>query len=348
MRRSLSSCVAIGLLFFFSSGRARANPSAHLVYVRGPGADVCPNEDAVRQAVATRLGYDPFFFSAPTTIVVEVNRDGPRFAAQVKLVDSQGIERGTRHLTTHTGQCADLIGTLALTISIAVDPLSLNVPPVSSPSQTAAASAGPPPETAAAPSANAPPATPAPMPLATSTVVIAPDAPEHPKRGPPLSSAAKRIFAGISLLGSVGMALAPTAGATVFAGARLGSLSIQAEGRIDLPVEAPNPPPSRSWALLGSVVGCGHMTSVFVCALAGFESIWASGQAVVPRDAVTLVALGGIRLGTEIAATDRFALVPFIEAVAPIPTPKIQIDGSTVHEFFVVAGDAGISGLARF
>lgn len=35
-----------------------ASPSSRLVYVRGRGAETCPDEAALRAAVAARLGYD--------------------------------------------------------------------------------------------------------------------------------------------------------------------------------------------------------------------------------------------------------------------------------------------------
>ena len=73
---------------------ACAAPSARLVYVRGPGAERCPSEAAVRAAVSARLGYDPFFDWARETIFVEIQR-GPRaFRVLVKLVGADNLQRG--------------------------------------------------------------------------------------------------------------------------------------------------------------------------------------------------------------------------------------------------------------
>ncbi|HTB78034.1 MAG TPA: hypothetical protein VK762_32540, partial [Polyangiaceae bacterium] len=190
MRPRLSSPIAAAIVLW--TMQAGANPSARLVYVRGPGADLCPNEEAVRKAVATRLGYDPFFLSAPTTIFVEASRDGDHFAAVVKLVDDQGVERGTRHLQSHTRDCGDLIGTLALTISLVVDPVSLASTPTP-PDASAAPTMAPPTPPPTAPVASSPPATPPP-------VVTPPTAPERPQAAGRTGGTA--FFAGASVLGS--------------------------------------------------------------------------------------------------------------------------------------------------
>jgi hypothetical protein len=274
MRAWLSSW--IGAAIALSTSIAGANPSARLLYVRGPGADLCPNEDAVRASVAARLGYDPFFLSAPTTILVEIARDGDRFAARVKLIDSHGVERGTRRLATPTGDCADLIGTLSLTISLVIDPVSLAVAPAA-PDPSAEAPVPPP-----------PPAAPVP--------VAVPAAAAERSPAPPRADA-MRFFAGVSVLGSLGSALAPTAGAAVFGGARRGWGSLRVEARGDLPASATTPPAARSWALVASAVPCAHWRSAFACATVGVESIQASGEAAEPRNAETLVAILGGRLG---------------------------------------------------
>ena len=169
MRPRLSSPIAAAIVLW--TLHAGANPSARLVYVRGPGADLCPNEEAVRKAVAGRLGYDPFFLSAPTTIFVEASRDGDHFAAVVKLIDDQGVERGTRHLQSQTRDCGDLIGTLALTISLVVDSRSLASSLASTPT---------PPDGSAA-STTPPPTSPATAPVASSSQ----PAPPPPVAAPP-------------------------------------------------------------------------------------------------------------------------------------------------------------------
>jgi hypothetical protein len=330
----------IALVILLSTLRANANPSARLVYVRGPGADRCPNEDVVRTSVAARIGYDPFFLAAPTTIFVEVSREGDRFAALVKLIDNQGVERGMRHLATHSPDCADLIGTLALTISLVIDPVSLATAPIRTDSSAVAPS---PPSTPVAPVV----VTPVPTGAVPVLVPIAPaTAPEAPRSSPSADGAS--FFAGVSVLGSLGSALAPTAGAVAFGGARWRWVSLRIEARGDLPASARTPPPARSWTVAASAVPCAYWHTAFACAALGVESIQATGDAAAPRNAETLVAVAGGRLGVEIAATEGFAFAAFAEGLVPLQRPRIEIDGVTVHHFSPVAGDVGLSGLARF
>ena len=354
MRPRLSSSIAAAILLW--GLQAHANPSARLVYVRGAGASECPNEDAVRRSVAARLGYDPFFLSAPTTIFVEVSRDGERFDAVVKLVDSQGVERGARHLESNGRDCANLVGTLALTISLVVDSESLAVapnppesvvtpaPPVAPPASPSASVAPPAsPSASAAPPAS-PPASAAPPASAPASPVPPPDA-RPPPAGPPGTAP---FFAGVTVLGTLGSALAPTAGAALFGGTRRGWASIRIEARGDLPASSSAPPAARSWALFGSVLPCGHLHGAFACAAMGVEWIHASGDARSPRRAETLVPVAGGRLGVELAATDRLAFAAHAELLAPLQRPRIEIDGATVQRFPVVAGDVGLSALECF
>jgi len=111
----------------FALGIARgagAFPTSRLVYARGPGAELCPDQDAVRKAVATRLGYDPFFPGSDKTIVARISRDSDHLKGEVELVDEHGVELGLREFSDEPGKCDDLVHAMALSISIAIDPKS--------------------------------------------------------------------------------------------------------------------------------------------------------------------------------------------------------------------------------
>src|SRR5688500_17870579 len=71
-------------------------PTSRLTYARGAGAEGCPEELTVRQAVAARLGYDPFFAAADKTIVARILRNREELRATVELVDDRGMVRGVR------------------------------------------------------------------------------------------------------------------------------------------------------------------------------------------------------------------------------------------------------------
>src|SRR5262249_52470052 len=143
-------------------------------------------------------------------LFAEVDREGQSFVARVKLVAHDNTVRGARTLKT-TGACSDLMATLALTISIAIDPM-------------AGTRSGPPEG----------------LPPSEKEVEITegveerppPEPPTEPEK-PPVEPPARRIgFAfGAGAIGSLGSAPGPALGFAVFARARLADLSLSLEGR---------------------------------------------------------------------------------------------------------------------
>jgi hypothetical protein len=89
---AIAAVAADAALLSFAS-RAGASPTARLVYVRGDGADACPDEASLKHAVATRLGYDPFRPFVPITLFVEVHREAGQFVGSVKVVDENATEQ---------------------------------------------------------------------------------------------------------------------------------------------------------------------------------------------------------------------------------------------------------------
>ncbi len=114
--------VALCVLAFASP--AAAFPSTRLVYVRAQGAEQCPEQNAMRKAVSTRLGYDPFFASSDKTVIVRVLRQADHLTGQVELIDEHGVQVGLREFSAEPDHCGDLIRAMALSISIAIDPKS--------------------------------------------------------------------------------------------------------------------------------------------------------------------------------------------------------------------------------
>jgi hypothetical protein len=136
-----------------------ASPQARLVYGRaGAAVDRCPDEAALRRAVAARIGYDPFFPSSPIAIVATFTAKNDLLIAHIRLIDEQGNAKGVRELHAAKLDCQSLFETVALTISIAIDPQALArqaaPPPVPAPAPPSAAAA---PSASAAPTAETPP-----------------------------------------------------------------------------------------------------------------------------------------------------------------------------------------------
>src|SRR5437016_3679322 len=119
-----ATCVALVI-----AESAFAFPSSRLTYSRGQGAESCPDEAAIRKAVAARLGYDPFFPSADKTIIALITREQQKLHAIVQLVDDHGLVKGLREFRTRSDKCDELIATVSLAISIAIDPTQISGAP---------------------------------------------------------------------------------------------------------------------------------------------------------------------------------------------------------------------------
>src|SRR4051794_4640258 len=74
-RRLIKPAAILSVVSALFAAEAGASPASRLVYSRGVGAESCADESALRAAVATRLGYDPFFPWAPITVVAQIRRE---------------------------------------------------------------------------------------------------------------------------------------------------------------------------------------------------------------------------------------------------------------------------------
>src|SRR5262249_55117823 len=121
-QRPMTRTILFSLGALLWAADAGAANTARLVYLRGQGTEACPDERALEDAVAARLGYDPFSTWAVDTLFVELEKDSTGWNARVKLVTRENVVRGAR--TLHASACSALIPTLGLTISLAIDPMS--------------------------------------------------------------------------------------------------------------------------------------------------------------------------------------------------------------------------------
>ena len=261
-----------------------ATPSARLVYSRAQSASSCPDETALRKAVAARIGYDPFFGWAKRTVVVRmVPAAGPGYVASVDLDDDKGFEHGARQIRTG-GPCAELRDPVALAIAIALDPSILAraaaAPPPEEGDASAPVSATPPPAPARGAAAPAGPAPPPPL----APVGPAPPAPAGPIEANALAEPAPEprwapeVTA--ALVGSMGVAPAPAAGLSLGFGVRHGEWFVGLEGRADLGASRPAPEGERvsSSLVVGTFTPCWITGPMRMCALAQAGEIRASSR----------------------------------------------------------------------
>ncbi len=274
---------------------ALARRTARLDHGRDAGAEACPSDAALAARVAERLGYDPFRSGAAATVRVRFTRDGDLLRGVVEMRDARG-PAGRRELSSDRPDCADLADSVALTVSILLDPPT--VPGRDVPSAT-------------------PPAPPP------------PEAPLHPGAPPPPlpdgPRTALRFGTGVS--GAVGFAPGPTSGLYLAAGVLRGPWSLDLEGRIDLPAERGYEAGTvRASIRLGELVPCWHFGAPFACLVVGAGALSAEGRDVKsPRHVDTFYALAGARAGVEFALVGPVLARLSADVVASLTRPTVAI-----------------------
>jgi hypothetical protein len=326
-----------------SSGVATASPTSRLVYVRGAGAESCPDEPEMRRAVATRLGYDPFRPLASTTLTAQVRRDKGVFRGHVSLVDDAGVERGARDLESRADDCRDLTTAMALSMSIAIDPLSMMQRPP--PEQTPAS----PPAPAPVPVTEAAPAPPAPIASSTPSAALAPsapDAPARPAREPRAASETPRLALGAGGHAAFGIAPAPALGFRISAEAVTKRWSLGVEGRFDIAASAASREGGRSRTSLAGAafVPCLRVPLAWACGVVLVSRVEAEAVAVsAPRSEAFLFLGAGARLVTALELPEDFMLRIGGDLLAhPVPF-DLTVNGQSVHRSSTVSALAGVS-----
>lgn len=321
-----------------STSNARAARSARLVYVRGSDAEACPDEEAVRTAVAGRLGYDPFVAVASTILTARVHREGGGFRTEVALVDENGVERGARQMTIQSPECVDAISAMALTISIAIDPLSITGPS-HPPSQEKRRESR---------EDDAPVEHPTGATLAvTKTRTASPVETTSDKS----ESRSVRWFAGVAMVGSAGMGPSLALGGAGFLGGRWRSFSLAAEGRIDLPSSKASSQGGRvaSQVLLGELVPCAHLAITYACGVFAMGELHATGvDLTTSRTPSALYTGAGVRIGVGIPISAAVELRSHAEGLASFNRRILTINAADAYVFPWISADLELAIAVRF
>jgi hypothetical protein len=349
-----STFIAIVAILVSTSRAGLGFPSSRLTYIRAAGTEACPNEAAVRRAVAARLGYDPFFPSADKTIVTRITRARETLHASVELVDDNGMVRGIREFDAAADQCEELVAAAALAISIAIDPTNPSI------------LGGAPPPKAPVPekAPDHPPAQLSPEPTQEAerragAGKTGPDASTsralgEERKGLAGRSSSEASFAvrpGIAVIGALRTAPAAAIGFGAFLELRQGDLSIGLEGRFDLPASTSMSEGGRLRTSLwvGSVLPCFHASRFFVCATGSVGSLGAESLGLTnSRTNNTFYAGLGVRIGLEIPLTERLFLRPQLDVVGALFPAELQVDRVTRWTAPPYAILAGIGLGARF
>jgi hypothetical protein len=292
------------LVFLLAPRSALADQTARLVYARGVGAETCPDETALRAAVASRLGYDPFRPVAALTVIASVAHAGSVYQGDVRLLGEHGDEVGSRSIGQGSERCDEVVAAVALSISVAIDPLLLSRPTPLAPS--------PPPVVLSVPEAI--PAAPSPSP--------APPAPRAVTQ--PRPSSVRPFLAG-ALVGSVGSAPNPAIGGALSGGGRRGAFSLTAEARADLPSTTGQSKVS-SFLLLGTLAPCVHVSIVLGCAFASAGVLTATSNGITNQQTRRAVyAAVGPRAGVELPIGPHLALRASLDLGVPLALYSFEL-----------------------
>ncbi|WP_437947102.1 hypothetical protein WME98_40780 [Sorangium sp. So ce296] len=337
---------------------------ARLSYTRGPGAEGCPEEQALRDVVAAQLGgTDPFVDGGGgRRVEVVLGRKGRHFLGEIALYDGDGRRLGGQELTS--AACGALVEDVGTALAIVLRPVRPAREPA--PSQTAvegtapegtapseaasapepseAASAPGPPEAASSRAAPAgPPRAPAAAP-APPALPCRPAAPARPEERRDAALAGLRLQVGVGALIGEGFAPAPAVGFSGFVGARWEAFSLSLEGRVDPPVDS-EPYRGRIYgvsSLGGSVVPCGHVAWFFGCGLVTAGRVRHFGRVNVAGEALRPYVGLGLRGGVEVPFSSYLAARLTGEFVANLGRPTVHLGGG---EHLSGAGTSTTGGL---
>jgi hypothetical protein len=328
---------ALGVL---SARSAFAFPSSRLVYSRDQGAERCPDEEMVRREVASRLGYDPFFPTADRVIVAQVAPSAKGFRATVDLLDKAGIVRGRRELRSPGRDCAELLKSIALAISIAIDPDAVDTRQPAADADTSSA------EIFVAPPI---PAQPAKQPRALPLTAKSEPPPEpldvtpsHFTRGLN-DDGGWALVVGAGARVASGVAPSTSSGGTLLFGANWRWLALLLEATADLP--ASNEVVSTN-LFATSLLVCGQTHLLFGCAISSLGTLFANAQ----RGDRAGYAAVGARAGLSIPLGRLLAIRVYLEADVPIGwrDTTLALNGSEVWRLPAYSGAAGTQVVMRF
>ena len=323
MTRGLAVSLAIAIAATTYASRSAASPSAKLVYVRGAGTETCPDEAELRRAVATRIGYDPFFPVASKTVIAQVSKAPQGYRARVQIVAEDGTVRGERELGTKGQDCGELVGAIALAISVALDDLDEPAPP--------------------------PPAEPPPPTGQVEPVPLPPPPPvrEEPAKPPPPKDESNRVdFSGLAGVGVVaGAAPSVAASGQLAATVGMGPLGLRLDGRVDAPSGTGLRPNGRlsTTSVVGLLSVCVRGRIPFGCAGGGIGFISSTTEGLAnPRSDGAATGVAALRGGARFHATKSFFVEPSALVGINLVRHDVVVDGQIAYELPFLWGGASL------
>jgi hypothetical protein len=342
----LAACLAL-----VAESVVMAAPQAKLVYTRESGAEPCPDEPAVRRAVAARLGYDPFVDGdgaagmIDRTVRVTIGPSGHWLRATIELVDETGELVGAHQLAPRLRGCDALASAMELAIAIAIDPLRASAPPAppTEPSPTPEPSPLPTPARGNA-SANANANANANASANTVARALrrarAPELHDSPAEDHLYDDTRVHLVGRFSILAAVGSAPAATWGLALGLAAQWRRFSLGGELRADLPGSSVSAGGTVSSSLVTvHLLPCVRAYGFFFCGLLSAGMVIAYGSEFpVDRRVVLPFFGGGARTGVELKLGRALGLGLAADLLAPFTRARLQLDDQTLFHAQPVSG----------
>ncbi|MGK3993766.1 hypothetical protein [Sorangium sp. So ce1024] len=336
-RGAFTAAAVLGAACLLRAAGARAEPAlrpsaARLDYVRGPGAERCPDASFLRAEVARVAGADPFRDDAALLVSVRIERQEPELVASLALRDGQGNTRWADGLTTSSA-CEVLVAGVGLAIATQL----LRAPAEPSPPEPAPAEPSPPEPSPAEPSSRGPAQVPregsqAPPPGHATRGAPQPATragPEPPRPAAPEPSVSPvreakadpsapwRLDVGLGATVGLGITPGVAAGTTLAVGVRWSDWSVAVEGRglVSLAKEVEGLPLGMT-AFSAATVACLHGRHLFGCGLATLGAV-----RFVPEDPWNMrlrskaLVGAGVRFGCAWWLSDRWSVNGHAEAI---------------------------------
>ncbi|MFS8065424.1 MAG: hypothetical protein ACMG6S_03535 [Byssovorax sp.] len=296
-----------------------------LDYIRGPGAERCPGEQAFRDAIGAAVARDFFATSPPPLerLVVKLGRRGGGYEGTAELHDAAGavtwriVFPGLPH--PPAGLCSSLLPALAFDIAVEVDS------PARPPAPPAVAPPPPPPVVEEPPIVKPPPA--------------------------PLEAPSRPFRIGVSPWLEFGAAPRAAFGLSLGLGFRVAWFSVDLEGRWDPPAASViYGDEVRTSRVVGALVPCGHVKYFAGCLLAEVDSLWGTVTegGINGGTQSAIYATAGGRLSAEIAIAPHLALQPAVDLLLALQRPALHVEGEARWEVPTVSGRVGVGLLASF
>jgi len=289
-------------------------PGFRLSLESPPALSDCLGQISLRNAVAARLGYNPFVDDGQTVIVVRVAEERGVLRAIVQSQDKLGSVVGERAIVSETRDCRELESAVALALAMAIDPLA----PVDIP--------------APAPSTPSPPAPPEKRPVVARAPLIEPTEPVI-------------IEASTGLFAIFGAAPKATAGLQVQVTLRRGWWSVAVGGRADWPQTITVGEGRVAASLLaGMASACGHYRDAAACGVIVAGAVRAEGKDLEnARLAVPPYCGVGLRASWDIRLSEMVSIRPTATVLATVASATLQVSGRDIWRSPVASGDVGLA-----